>query len=441
MSRCAARILPMFPSLLALLGCAGDPAPAAAADLPQEQVGTEEDDDERPPAGVEVRGGLDVLADEGCARLEGRRVGLITNHSALTRDGRHAIDVLRQAEGVDLVALFVPEHGLHGLLDKAVPSGTDRDTGLAIHSLYGDTRRPTPEMLLGLDTLVFDVQDVGARFYTYISTLGLCLEEAALNKLRVVVLDRPNPLGGVQVDGPLPDADLVGRFTCYEALPVVHGMTIGEVARLIVSRKGLDVDLEVVALDGWRRGTFQDETGLPWVNPSPNLRSLQEALLYPMVALVEGNKALSVGRGTDRPFEYVGAPWIQAGVLTSALRERRVPGLWVAPITFVPSAVDVSGRANARYPHTGKVCQGVRLVVTDRRAFRPVEAGAHLLQVLHELYPEQTKLSSLRGLIGAQWVLEALAEGRAPAEVAAEWRARPEFIRFRAERQAALLYD
>lgn len=439
-TRSGASVLARALATLALVGCASDGSPSLAAGRPDAAAPIEAAPRAAP---VEpVRPGLDTLLAEEVAPLRGRRgVGLVVNHSALTRDGRHALDVLRAAPGVNLVAILTPEHGLAGLLDQAVPSGRDAASGLPIYSLYGESRRPTPDMLAGLDTLVFDIQDVGARFYTYISTLGACLEEAALNRLRVVVLDRPHPLGGTLVDGPLPDPDLVGSFTCYEALPIVHGMTIGELARLFVRRKRLDVELVVVPVTGWRRGTWFDATGLPWVDPSPNLRSLAEVLLYPAVALLEAEHALSVGRGTDRPFEYVGAPWVDGPALAAALRARRIPGLWVAPATFVPSSVDVSGRANPAYPHVGKPCRGVRLTVTDRAAFNPVLAGLHLVQAIHALHPDRVRLERLRGLVGSREVLEGLAAGEAPQALAAAWREAPGYRAFLLEREASLLYD
>jgi uncharacterized protein YbbC (DUF1343 family) len=409
-----------------LVACAADPP--ASARGPTAAVA---------PLSTVVLTGLDVLEREGFALLRGRRVGLVTNHSGLDRRGRHVVDLLAAAPGVTLVALFTPEHGLRGTEDAPVASGRDPATGLPVHSLYGETRRPTDAMLAGLDTLVFDVQDVGVRFYTYGATLGLVLEEAARRGLRVVVLDRPNPLGGGAFDGPLPDEDLVGRFTSFWAVPVTHGLTLGELARLMNAR--LKADLTVVPCEGWRRGTLFDETGLPWVNPSPNLRSLDEELLYPMIGLTEAGP-VSVGRGTDRPFEYVGAPWVDGPRLAAALNGRDLPGLWFDATTFVPSATDVTGRANVRYPFTGERCQGVRVVVTDRRAVRPVEAGLHLVDALLHLHPGRYRVDGLRGLVGSQAVLDALRRGEAPAAIVARWRADPRLRAFAAARDAALLY-
>lgn len=417
--------------LLCLAACAAPPpAPPAPAAAPPVTPA---------PVSTVVLTGLDVLARDGFAPLRGRRVGLVTNQTAIDRRGRHAADLLADAEGVTLVALLSPEHGLRGVEDAPVKSGVDARTGLPVHSLYGETRRPTEAMLAGLDTLVFDVQDVGARFYTYVATLGMVMEEAARRGLRVVVLDRPHPTGGLEVDGPVQDPDLVGRFTSFWPMPVVHGLTLGELAWLMNAR--IAADLVVVRCEGWRRGRFLDETGLPWVNPSPNLRSVDEALLYPMVALTEANHDVSVGRGTDRPFEYVGAPWVDGERLAADLNARGLPGLWFTAVTFVPSSTDVSGRRNAAYPFADQVCHGVRVTVSDRRAVRPVEAGVHLLDALLTLHPERYRVDRLRGLVGASWVLEALARGEDPAAIVARWRASSELEAFRRARARVLLYD
>lgn len=410
--------------LLLLAACAAPPAPAPA---PAPAA----------PERAAVLTGLDVLVRDGCSALRGRRVAVVTNHSAIDRRGRHLIDLL-VAAGVDIVAVLSPEHGLRGVEDGPVASGVDARTGLPVHSLYGETRRPTDAMLAGVDLLLFDVQDVGARFYTYVATLGMVMEEAARRGLRVVVLDRPHPTGGLHVDGPVQDPDLVGRFTSYWPMPVVHGLTIGELAWLMNEK--LAADLVVVPCEGWTRGRFLDETGLPWVNPSPNLRSVDEALLYPMVALTEANHDVSVGRGTDRPFEYVGAPWIDGERLAADLNARGLPGLWFTPVTFVPSSTDVSGRRNVAYPFADQLCRGVRITVSDRRAVRPVEAGLHLLDALLRLHPERYRTDRLRGLVGAGWVLEALARGDVPAAIVARWRASPDFRDFLRARERVLLY-
>lgn len=370
--------------------------------------------------------GIDVLRQEGFARLRGARVGLITNHTGRDLEGRSTIDVLRAAPGVTLVCLFSPEHGLRGLADEAVPSAVDRLTGLPIHSLYGEHRRPTAAMLAGVDTLVFDIQDVGTRFYTYISTLGLAMEAAALHHLRFVVLDRVNPINGMQVEGPLADADRLS-FTAYHALPVRHGMTTGELARLFNQERQLGARLEVVPLRGWRREAWFDETGQLWRNPSPNMRSLAEATLYPGIGLLEATN-LSVGRGTDTPFEVVGAPFIDARTLAAELR-----GAGLAGVTFVP--VQFTPRASV---HAGVECHGVNVVVTDRARFSPVACGLAIAATLRRLHPGQFRVDGVDRLLVNRRLAASLARGasletllRACEEDAAT---------FRRRRQPHLLY-
>ena len=248
----------------------------------------------------------------------------MTNHTGRTRDGRTTIDALHGADRVELAALFGPEHGIRGEVDDKVSDGRDSHTGLPVYSLYGAREKPTPEQTQGLDTLVFDIQDVGCRFYTYISTLGLVMEAASEQKLRVVVLDRPNPITGTRVEGPLADPDKLS-FTACHPIPVRHGMTAGELARLFRAERGLVCPLEVVPCEGWRRGDWYDATGLLWVNPSPNMRSLTAATLYPGVGLLEMTN-LSVGRGTDTPFEVVGAPYITPRPLRRRAERRRPAG-------------------------------------------------------------------------------------------------------------------
>ena len=392
-------------------------------------------------AGSKVFTGLDVMQRDGFAALKGRRVGLITNHSGINRTGEHILDLMHASPNVELVAIFTPEHGIRGDADRGVESGVDTATGLPIHSLYGKTRKPTDDMLEGIDTLVFDIQDIGARFYTYIATLGECMEAAAKHGIKVYVLDRPNPLGGTEFDGPIQDRELVGKFTSFKPMPITHGMTVGEIALLFNGPYGIGCDLAVIKCEGWKRGMMFDETGLPWVNPSPNMRSVNEEILYTMVALTEANKDLSVGRGTDRPFEYLGAPWVDAEALTAELRSRNLPGIWVMRTTFIPSGTDITGRENYPYQFIGEVCRGVRFVVTDRKAVRPVEAGIHMLAALLKVHPERYQVDKLRGLVGAQWVLDALKAGESVEEIVNRWREDPGFKDFAGARAGVLLYE
>jgi uncharacterized protein YbbC (DUF1343 family)/CubicO group peptidase (beta-lactamase class C family) len=320
------------------------------------------------PSSVKV--GIDVLAADGFRPLAGRRVGLVVNHTARDASGRRTVDVLSAAPGVQLVSLFSPEHGLEGDHDKKVASGSDAATGLPVYSLYGSAKRPSAEMLQGIDTLVFDIQDVGARFYTYITTLAYTMEAAAQQGLDYVVLDRPNPITADRVQGPVMDADL-RSFAGYYPLPTRHGMTVGELASLFNAEARIGVRLTVVPARGYSRGLWFDETGLPWINPSPNLRSLNQAVLYPGVAMLEGAN-ISVGRGTETPFELVGAPWIDGARLASYLNARGIRGIRFAPATFTPT----SG------PYSGKTFGGIRIVLVDREALDAPGLGIELIAAL-----------------------------------------------------------
>ncbi len=304
-----------------------------------------------------------MLVEQGFRPLRGKRVGLVTNHTGRTRGGASTIDVLARAPGVRLVKLFSPEHGIRGEVDAAVPDSVDAATGLPVVSLYGTNRKPQARDLEGVDVLVYDIQDVGARFYTYITTLGLVLEAAGESRKPVIVLDRPNPIGGREVAGPLRD-DEFASFIAYHALPVRHGMTVGELARLYNAERKIGALLEVIACTGWSRDDLFDRTGLVWVNPSPNMRSLTEALVYPGVGLLEATN-LATGRGTDTPFERVGAPWIDPQPWAAALNAANLPGTRFVPIYFTPS----------QRQYAGARCGGVLIVVTDWSRVRPAPAG------------------------------------------------------------------
>jgi uncharacterized protein YbbC (DUF1343 family) len=370
--------------------------------------------------------GIDVLTRDGFALLKGSRVGLITNQTGRDRDGRRTIDLLNAAPGVTLVSLFSPEHGIRGLLDEKVPDSVDEKTGLPIYSLYGDTRRPTREMLKGIDTLVYDIQDVGARFYTYISTLGLALEEAAKNNIRFVVLDRVNPIDGGDVEGPLADTDKLS-FTAYHSIPVRHGMTVGELARLYNGELGLHADLRVVKVENWQRGEWFDETGLLWTNPSPNMRSVTEAALYPGIALLETTN-VSVGRGTNTPFELVGAPWIDGRKLAAVLNEIRLPGVRFVPVRFTPNAST----------DKDSDCGGVNIVITDRAQFEPVTTGLEIAAQLARLYPRDFAASGLIRLLANQTVYDALRNGADARALHQLWES--DLATFRIMRSKYLLY-
>jgi uncharacterized protein YbbC (DUF1343 family) len=376
---------------------------------------------------TKVLTGIDVLARDNFKQLAGMRVGLVTNQTGRDRNGRSTIDVLFKAPGVKLVALFSPEHGIRGAADEKVSDSRDEETGLPIFSLYGESRRPKPEQMKDLDALVFDIQDIGARFYTYISTLGYVMEEAAKAKLPVVVLDRPNPIGGLDVEGPIADADKLS-FVVYHRIPVRHGMTIGELARLFNQESSLGCDLRVIEMSGWRRSMWLDETNLLWVNPSPNMRSLNEATLYPGIGLLETTN-VSVGRGTDTPFELVGAPWIDGQQLASYLNSQRIAGVRFVPVRFTPATSVFKGEA----------CGGVNIIVTDRERYRPVTSGVEIAVALHKLYSAEWKIDSYLRLLANADALERLKRGDSAVDIVRSWS--ESLAEFRKKRARVLLYE
>ena len=369
--------------------------------------------------------GIDVLERAEFAALRGLKIGLITNQTGIDRERRSTIDLLHKAPGVQLTALFSPEHGLRGALDEKIADSRDERTGLPIHSLYGESRAPTAAQLAGIDALVFDIADIGCRFYTYISTLGECLTAAAQAGKKFIVLDRPNPVTGAHVEGPMLTE---GRsFTAWHELPVRHGMTAGELAGMFAAERAPGVDLTVIACQGWTRDMWFDETGLPWADPSPNMRTLTAATLYPGVGLLEFCN-VSVGRGTDRPFELLGAPYIDDRALAAAVNAAGMPGLRAIPARFTPRASVFAGQE----------CGGVQLFVTDRDAFSPLDLGVVLATTLQRLYPEEVKIGRLGKLLAHPATLAAIRAGEPLAEVQALWSAEREL--FRARRAAHLIY-
>ncbi len=382
----------------------------------------------RPARSAPTQPGIDVLRNEGFARLKGKRVGLVTNHTGRARDGATTIDLLHKATNVTLVSLFSPEHGIRGILDDTVPSSKDDRTGLPINSLYGDSRRPAPSMLDGLDVIVLDLQDVGARFYTYMTTMAYVMEEAAKRELAVVILDRPNPINGFQIEGPSLDETVLGTFTGYFArMPIRHGMTLGELARLFNEENKIGAQLEVIPLQNWDRDDWFDDTGLPWINPSPNMRNLLQATLYPGIGAIEGTN-ISVGRGTDTPFEQIGAPWIDGVRLAEELNARQVPGVRFYPVSFTPTS--------SKYQ--GEPCQGVFIVVIDRLALRPVRVGIELASALARLHGDKYDISAAERLFGSREGLARVKAGDDPARIAASWAA--DEARWRLLRAKYLLY-
>lgn len=362
--------------------------------------------------------GIDVLVRDGFKQLRGKKVGLITNHTGRARDGIATIDLLHKAPGVTLVSLFSPEHGIRGVLDADVPAEKDEKTGLPIHSLFykGGTGRPFEGSLSGIDTLVIDLQDIGVRFYTYQLAMGYAMEEAAKRKIAVVVLDRPNPINGWQIEGPLSRAPGEGEspntFIAYRPMPIRHGMTMGELARLYNSEQNINADLTVIALENWKRDYWFDETGLAWINPSPNMRNMNQATLYPGVGAIEYSN-VSVGRGTDQPFEQLGAPWINGVQLADRLNARRLPGIRFYPITFKPTS---SKYANEE-------CRGVFMMVTNRVALQPVRVGIEIASALASLYGDKYEPNNMWRLIGAEPIVARVRQGQDAAAIATAWSA------------------
>jgi uncharacterized protein YbbC (DUF1343 family)/CubicO group peptidase (beta-lactamase class C family) len=382
----------------------------------------------RPPPlqNGQVDTGIDVLESKYFAPLQGMSVGLITNQSGRDLNGQSTIDVLDHAPGVKLVAIFTPEHGLYGRAEGKVSSGRDPKTGLPVYSLYGVTRRPTPEMMQGINALVYDIQDVGVRYYTFIATMAYALDTAAHYHIPIFVLDRPDPINGVVVEGPILDRNLLS-FVGYFPMPVRNGMTMGELAEMFNHEDHIGADLDVIRMTGWDRQDWFDETGLEWVNPSPNLRNLTEEVLYPGLGMLEGSN-ISVGRGTDTPFEVLGAPWIQAKQLSDYLNSRDIQGVRFIPLDFTP--------ADSKFAH--QTCHGISIVVLSRRALNSPELGVELASALYKLYPSQFEIEKTLPLLGSREVIGAIKAGKDPRGIELAWQ--QALNSFRQTRQKYLLY-
>lgn len=374
-----------------------------------------------------VRCGIDVLVEQRFAPLAGRRVGLITNHTGIDRTGVPTRIVLHQAAEVDLVRLLSPEHGIAGKLDQPrIDDTIDPETGLKVHSLYGRDRKPSAESLAGIDTLVFDIQDIGCRFYTYISTMGEAMRAAADAGLRFVVLDRPNPINGIDIGGPLLDAGSES-FVGYHTLPVRHGMTVGEIASMLRAELSLDLQLEVIRCEGWNREDFFERSGLIWVNPSPNMRNLNQALLYPGIGLLETTN-LSVGRGTDTPFELIGAPWLDAPGFANELMAIGLPGVIFIPTRFTPTSSKFADQA----------CQGIQILITRRDQVDPIRTGLAIAATLVRRHPQAWDPQAYNRLLGNRELFQALTQGSSLEELIRL--ASQEHDAFLVRRQAFLLY-
>jgi len=386
-----------------------------------------------------VKNGIDVLEEHGFDVLQvaGRKndknkkkIGLVTNQTGVDSDGRRTIDVLAGAAGVTLEAIFSPEHGVTGSLDTTdIHNSKDASTGVPVYSVYGATdaaRHPSPDVMKTLDAVVFDIQDAGVRFYTYETTLGYFLEAAATAGVEVIVLDRPDPITGAFVQGPVADAGHQ-TFTNYWTVPVRHGMTLGELAKMFNAERNINAKLTIVPMEGWQRGDWFDSTGLTWVNPSPNLRSLTEAALYPGVALIEGTN-ISVGRGTDTPFEVIGAPWVKNKELAAYLNSRGIAGVRFVPITFTPAAAVYSGLK----------CEGVNIVLAERNALDTPELGLELAAALNKLYPADFKMERMADLLVNQAAWDGLVADRDPRRIALDWQ--EDLEKFQLVRQKYLIY-
>lgn len=359
--------------------------------------------------------------------LEGRRVGIITNHTGLTAALKTTLDVLQKSLKLNVTALFSPEHGLYGTMDEKVADGMDERTRLPIYSLYGERRKPTQEQLAQVDVILYDIQDIGCRFYTYISTMGLAMEACAEAALPVVVLDRINPINGVEVEGCVADPDRLS-FTAYHVLPVRHGMTVGELAQMFNREREIGVELHIVRCEGWKRAHWMDDTSLYWVNPSPNMRRLQQALLYPGVGLLEGTN-VSVGRGTDTPFEVLGAPWMNGRKLADTLNAAGLPGLRFVPLQFTPTYS----------VHKDQLCEGVSIFITDRSKVRAFRLGMELAAALRRLYPREWQVDRMLGLLANRDTQRKIVEGVSAAEIVRAQEG--DLRRFKARRKPFLLYE
>ncbi len=392
--------------------------------------------------GNRVKIGAEVFLERYLDIIRGKKIGIVTNHTGVLPDGRHIVDVLNSMPDVKIVALFGPEHGIRGEVPdgKSISHGVDTKTGIKVYSLYGEVKKPTPEMLKDIDVLIFDIQDVGARFYTYISTMSYCMEACAELGKKFIVLDRPNPIRGVYVDGPV----LEGRFKSFVGLhpiPVAHGMTVGELAKLFNEEgwleKGAKADLIVVKMENYSREMWFDQTGLPWIKPSPNMITLKTAIVYTATCFIEGTN-VSEGRGTAHPFEWIGAPWIDASRLATELNSYNLPGIKFEPIEFIP--VDIE-KVTVDPKYEGEKCRGVFLNVYDREKFEPVKTAVYILYTLKKMYPTEFKwrTAGQDRLWGTDKIRLMIDEGKRPEEIVKSWE--DELKNFLKVRKKYLIYN
>lgn len=389
-----------------------------------------------------VKIGAEILIEKHLDLIKGKKIGIVTNHTGILPDGRHIVDVLNEIEDVKVVALFGPEHGIRGEVPdgKSISHGVDTKTGIPVFSLYGEVKKPTTEMLKDIDVLIFDIQDVGARFYTYISTMSYCMEACAEMGKKFIVLDRPNPVRGVYVDGPI----LEPRFKSFVGLhpiPVAHGMTVGELAKMFNEEawleNGMKADLTVIKMENYSRKLWFDQTGLPWIKPSPNMMTLKTAIVYTATCFIEGTN-VSEGRGTQHPFEWIGAPWIDGSKLANELNSYNLPGVRFEPISFIPTDIE---KVTVDPKYEGERCSGIYLNVYDREKFEPVKVGVYILYALKKLYPDKFKwrTAGQDRLWGTDKIRLMIDEGKKPEEIIKTWES--ELKKFLGIRQKYLLYN
>jgi uncharacterized protein YbbC (DUF1343 family) len=376
---------------------------------------------------MQVKTGAQAWREHDFNTIDGMRIGLVANHSAMCQDGKSTLSALLEAETIQVCRLFAPEHGAFGIMDSNVPDDIEPLTGLPIRSLFGVAKKPSCEDLDGLDALVFEMQDIGARFYTYSSTLGLCLEACAEVGIPLIVFDRPNPVTGLHVEGPLPDADRLS-FTAYHTIPIRHGLTLGELARLYAIEKGIEDAVWVSPCLGWKRDVWFDQTGLDWINPSPAMKSLTAAALYCGVCLLEQTN-VSVGRGTDTPFEVVGAPFISPREWIDALEKESIAGVSFEPAVFTPTLRE----------YEGLECSGIRIALEDRDALDSVRLGVALISTLIRVCPVSFNASGVLNLLANKKAYDGLIAGASVDDICQEWSA--DLEEWEKRRKKALLYD
>ena len=353
----------------------------------------------------QVQTGLDVLINEKLEIIKGQKVGLVTNHTGVDRSGKPNYEILMQLSDVDLKAIFAPEHGFFGKVSRGQKVDDLKQDGLpVIYSLYGKTDKPTPDMFEGLDVIIYDIQDIGARFYTYISTLGLVMEAAAEADIPVIVLDRPNPLNGITIEGPVLDINYKSFVGMYP-IPIRYLLTIGELAKMIIGEKWIEhvPKLTVIEMAGWERTMYYDDTGLSWISPSPNIPDLETAILYPGMCLFEGTN-VSEGRGTDHPFQYIGAPWIDSSKIIKAMEQKHLPGVAYEPISFMP--ISIPGKS-LKPKFENETCYGIKIILLEKNIYKSVATAAQLLKTIQELYPEKFQWNDfIYKLWGNEMILE-----------------------------------